>query len=151
RRAILDTRDPCHPDDARSSDVAVAEVRIDKWLWAARFFRTRGLAQQAIDSGRVLAAGQRVKLARPVRIGDEFSVRVGDVERTVRVLGVSAQRGPATVAQRLYRETDDSIAKRTERQQARRFVVDPAAAIVGGRPTKRDRRRLGRIDPGDRQ
>jgi len=131
--------------------VAVADVRIDKWLWAARFFRTRGLAQQAIDSGRVLAAGQRVKLARPVRIGDEFSVRVGDVERTVRVLGVSAQRGPATVAQRLYRETDDSIAKRTERQQARRFVVDPAAAIVGGRPTKRDRRRLGRIDPGDRQ
>lgn len=135
------------PEDAARHDAdrdSPSGVRIDKWLWAARFFRTRGLAQHAIDNGRVLVGGERVKLSRPVRIGDEIVVRIGDIERSVCVLRVSAQRGPAQAAQALYRETEDSIARRAERQQVRRFLVEPAAAIEGGRPTKRDRRRLAR-------
>ncbi|MCO5107815.1 MAG: RNA-binding S4 domain-containing protein [Burkholderiaceae bacterium] len=137
------------PDDALPG--AGGGVRIDKWLWAARFFRTRSLAQQAIEKGRVLVAGERVKLARPVRIGDEVSVRIDDVERTVRVLGLSETRGPAPVAQALYRESDESIARRAGRREARRLYAEPAAAIEGGRPTKRDRRRLGRVGAAEGQ
>ena len=138
----------CRPTDD-ANQPSGAGVRIDRWLWAARFFKTRSLAQQAIDRGRVLVDGERVKLARPVRIGDELSVRIDDVERAVRVLGLSDARGPAPVAQALYRESDESIARRTERREARRLHVEPAAAIEGGRPTKRDRRRLGRFGPGE--
>jgi len=146
----LDTRHDRSSDD-EAIGRADAGVRLDKWLWAARFFRTRSLAQQAIGNGRVLVGGERVKLARAVRSGDEVRVRTGDVERTVLVLQVSGQRGPAPVAQALYRETVESVARRAEHRQARHVLAEPAAAIVGGRPTKRDRRRLGRIDPGDPQ
>lgn len=140
------------PDEATlhaAIGAPIAEVRIDKWLWAARFYKTRSLAQQAIDSGRVLVGGERVKLSRLTRVGDELRIRVGDDERTVNVLQVSGHRGPASAAQSLYRESPESIARRVQRQQARRLLVEPAAAIEGGRPTKRDRRRLGRVVSGD--
>lgn len=123
-------------------------VRIDKWLWAARFFRSRGLAQTAIENGRVLLAGQRVKLSRALRVGDELTLRIGDDERTVVVRGLDDRRGSAPVAQALYEETAESLARRQERREARRFLAEPAQAIVHGRPTKRDRRQLGRLRDG---
>lgn len=140
------------PDEATKHaaiGAPIVEVRIDKWLWAARFYKTRSLAQQAIDGGRVLVGGERVKLSRLTRVGDELRIRIGDDERTVNVLQVSGQRGPAPAAQSLYCESPESIARRAQRQQARRLFVEPAAAIEGGRPTKRDRRRLGRVASGE--
>lgn len=118
-------------------------TRLDKWLWAARFFKTRGIAQDAIATGHVLVGGERVKLARPVRIGDSIAIRIGDVERVVVVRGISERRGPAPVAQTLYAETDESIARREQAAAQRRLAPEPARSIVG-RPTKRDRRLLGR-------
>ena len=127
----------------------MGEIRIDKWLWAARFFKTRGLAQAAIDDGKVLVGGARVKLARPVRIGDEIRLKTGDIERTVRVLGVSDVRGPAPVAQRLYEETEESIRLRVQEQARRALYAEPSRTIEHGRPTKRDRRRIERLrSPG---
>lgn len=128
------------------------EIRIDKWLWAARFFKTRGLAQAAIGEGKVLVAGARVKLARPVRIGDEVRLRTGEIERTVRVLALSDVRGPAPVAQQLYEETPESIRHRVQEQARRALYAEPARTIEQGRPTKRDRRRIERLrsDGGSR-
>ena len=120
-------------------------VRIDKWLWAARFFKTRGLAQSAIEAGHVLVGGERVKLSRPVRVGDELRVRTAQAHRTVRVLAVSDVRGPAPVAQRLYEETPESIRLRVEAQALRALNAEPAQAIEQGRPTKRERRALERL------
>lgn len=120
-------------------------LRIDKWLWAARFFRSRSLAQEAIGKGRVLLDGQRVKFARALRPGDRLTIRIGDDERTVIVRALEARRGPASVAQGLYEETAESVAQREARREARRFTADPAQAIEHGRPTKRDRRQLGRL------
>ncbi|HVL58828.1 MAG TPA: S4 domain-containing protein [Burkholderiaceae bacterium] len=118
-------------------------VRLDKWLWAARFFKTRSLAQDAIESGRVLVGGARVKLARPVRIGEAISIRVGDAEREIVVRGLSERRGPAPEAQTLYDETPESIERRERDAAQRRLAPEPAHAIAG-RPTKRDRRQLSR-------
>jgi ribosome-associated heat shock protein Hsp15 len=118
------------------------DVRIDKWLWAARFFSARNLARQAVESGRVLVGGQRVKPARTLRVGDELRVRIGDDERVVRVLAISDRRGPAPVARTLYEESAESIGRRERRRQQRREFAEPAESIEGGRPTKRDRRRL---------
>jgi len=132
-------------DDASADAFPTGGVRIDKWLWAARFFKTRGLAQEAIEAGHVLVGGERVKLSRPVRPGDELHVRVGQSERTLRVLGVSEIRGPAPVAQQLYEETPESIRKRVEAQALRALSAEPAQAIDQGRPTKRDRRALQRV------
>lgn len=122
-------------------------IRIDKWLWAARFFKTRGLAQDEIEKGRVLLAGERVKPARVVRVGDELRVRAGDAERTVIVLGLSDRRGPAPVAQALYEETPESIRARVEAQARRALYREPSEAIEHGRPTKRDRRLLEQLRP----
>lgn len=121
------------------------DLRIDKWLWAARFFKTRGLAREAIEGGRVLVGGDRVKPSRQVRVGDEIRVRGPEVERTVRVAGLSGQRGPAPVALALYEETEASIRARVEAQARRALAADPAAAQEHGRPTKRDRRRIERL------
>ena len=121
------------------------DLRIDKWLWAARFFKTRGRAREAIEGGRVLVGGERIKPSRLVRIGDEIRVRGPKVERTVRVAGLSGTRGPAPVAQALYEETEDSVRARVEAQARRALGADPAAAIEHGRPTKRDRRRIERL------
>lgn len=122
-------------------------MRIDKWLWAARFFKTRGLAQDAIDHGRVLVEGERVKTARLLRVGERVGVRVGEVQREVTVRGLSEQRGPASVAQQLYEESADSIAAREAAREQRRLYREPALAIEG-RPTKRDRRALDRAREG---
>ncbi len=118
-------------------------MRIDKWLWAARFFKTRGLAQDAVETGRVLVGDERVKVARLLRVGETVTVRVADAERVVVVRELSEQRGPAPVAQRLYEETAASVAAREAARERRRFFAEPARGIEG-RPTKRDRRALDR-------
>lgn len=115
-------------------------LRIDKWLWAARFFKTRSLATEEVIKGRVQLNSQEVKAAREVKVGDTIQLRQGQVQRIVTVRGLSGVRGPAPVAQTLYEETAASIAAREEAAQQRRFGVEPAHTLVQGRPTKRDRR-----------
>ena len=117
-------------------------IRLDKWLWAARFFRTRSLASQAIDLGRVRIDGERIKPAREARVGEMLDVQVGDQRMQVVIRAVSTQRGPASVARELYLETADSIASRKRREEQR--AAEPAQSSKG-RPTKRDRRELGKI------
>jgi ribosome-associated heat shock protein Hsp15 len=116
-------------------------VRIDKWLWAARFFKTRSMATDAVEGGKVRQNGQRVKPAHAVKAGDTLDVDNGSTRWEVVVLGLSDKRGSASVAQTLYRETDESIEKRKQESEQRRFYSEPGASIKG-RPTKRDRRRL---------
>jgi ribosome-associated heat shock protein Hsp15 len=118
------------------------KLRIDKWLWAARFFKTRSLASEEIDKGRVAVNGQEVKPAREVKAGDTVAVRRGGVTRTVVVKGVSAVRGPAPVAQQLYEETPESLREREQAAEQRRYAPEPALSIENGRPTKRGRREL---------
>ncbi len=120
-------------------------MRIDKWLWAARFFKTRSLAQQAIVAGRVKLDGTRVKPAQDIRIGDALSVRAGELQWAVTVKALSDKRGPAEAARKLYEETTESRAERERRMDLRRLSPEPAASIQGGRPTKRDRRDLERF------
>jgi ribosome-associated heat shock protein Hsp15 len=117
-------------------------LRIDKWLWAARFYKTRSLAVEEIDRGRVEVNGQAVKPAREVKPGDTVALRHGAVRREVVVKGVSGVRGPAPVAQQLYEETPDSIAARERAAEQRRLSPEPAQSIEHGRPTKRGRREL---------
>ncbi|MEW6466207.1 S4 domain-containing protein [Tibeticola sp.] len=119
-------------------------LRIDKWLWAARFYKTRALAVDEIDKGRVLINGQAAKPAREVKPGDTVQLRQGAVQRTVVVRGISAQRGPASVAQQLYEETAESVAARERAAEQRRLAPEPALTLTHGRPTKRDRRELGK-------
>lgn len=121
------------------------EIRIDKWLWAARFYKTRALAQTAIENGRVTIGGQRVKPARVLRAGELIRLRIGPIERTVLVNALSAVRGPAPVAQTLYEETAESIVRREQAAAERRLHVEPARSIAHGRPTKHDRRELERV------
>jgi ribosome-associated heat shock protein Hsp15 len=118
-------------------------VRIDKWLWAARFFKTRTLAADAVERGRVKIGGENVKAARSVKLNDKIFIDNGSNRWEVVVLGVSDKRGGAPVAQTLYRETEDSIHKRANDQEARRLFPEPGSTIKG-RPTKRDRRAIGR-------
>ena len=126
-------------ENATPANPAEQRVRIDKWLWAARFYRTRSLAAEAIDAGHVRVDGERVKPAHPVRATSRVSVRKRELAWDVEVLGVSERRGSAPQAALLYRETAESAAAREkildERRQAR-VVAAP------GRPTKRDRRKL---------
>ncbi len=117
-------------------------LRIDKWLWAARFYKTRALAVEEIGRGRVEVNGQVAKPAREVKAGDTVSVRREAVTRVVVVRGVSSVRGPAPVAQQLYEETPESVAAREQAAEQRRFAREPALAIDHGRPTKRERRDL---------
>ncbi len=119
-----------------------SRVRLDKWLWAARFFKTRALAADEIGRGRVSVNGQVAKASRELKPGDRIVLRQGAVERTVDLLALSTTRGPAPVAQTLYTETPDSIAARVKAAEARRLGAEPAQAIEQGRPTKRDRRKL---------
>jgi ribosome-associated heat shock protein Hsp15 len=115
------------------------DVRIDKWLWAARFFKTRSLAADAVDTGRVRLDGQRIKPARSVKIGEVYDIDNGSDRWEVLVTGLSGVRGSATVARTLYEETAASIEKRDLNAEARRLFPEPGSAIKG-RPTKRDRR-----------
>ena len=126
-------------------------MRLDKWLWCARFYKTRSLATEEIGKGRVTVNGQPAKAARDLRCGDTVALRQGAVARTVRVRGLSGHRGPAPVAQLLYEETADSIAAREKAAEQRRLAPEPAATLQEGRPTKRDRRNIDRAQNwGDR-
>lgn len=122
-------------------------MRLDKWLWAARFYKTRSLAVEQISKNRVTVNAAAAKAAREVRVGDTVTLRQGDVSKTVQILGLSAARGPAPVAQQLYQETAESVASRVQLAEQRRIAPEPAAAIAlqrDGRPTKRDRRDIER-------
>jgi len=116
-------------------------MRIDKWLWAARFFKTRSLAQQAIVAGRVKLGEVRIKPSHLLKPSDSLSIRVGDFEWQVVVSALSDKRGPAEQARKLYQETDASRAERERRMDLRRWGAEPAKALRG-RPTKRDRRQI---------
>jgi ribosome-associated heat shock protein Hsp15 len=116
-------------------------VRLDKWLWAARFFKTRSLAQQAITAGRVKLGDARVKSSHLVKTSDSLLIRIGEFEWQVVVKALSDKRGPAEVARKLYEETEASRLERQRRQDLRRWGAEPADALKG-RPTKRDRRRI---------
>jgi ribosome-associated heat shock protein Hsp15 len=124
-------------------------LRIDKWLWAARFYKTRSLAADEIGKNRVQVNGQDAKASREVKAGDRVRLRQGQVERDVLVRGVSAVRGPAPVAQLLYEETPESVQRREAAAQQRRLAAEPAHSIEQGRPTKRDRRQIERMDRMD--
>lgn len=117
-------------------------IRLDKWLWAARFYKTRSLAAQEIGKGRVDVNAQPAKPARELKVGDTVAMRQGPVVRTLTVLGISQQRGPASIAQQLYAETPDSIRERERGAEQRRLASEPALTIAHGRPTKRDRRSM---------
>jgi ribosome-associated heat shock protein Hsp15 len=125
---------------------APSSMRLDKWLWAARFYKTRALAVEEINLGRVRVGGQPVKPARDVKVGDLLTLRIGQMTREVEVKGLSNQRGPAPQAQLLYAETEASITAREAAAEARRLAPEPAATIEQGRPTKQDRRRLAEWD-----
>jgi ribosome-associated heat shock protein Hsp15 len=118
------------------------KLRIDKWLWAARFYKTRTLASEEVARGRVTVNGQEVKPAREVKPGDTVALRQGTVVRKVMVKGLSGVRGPAPVAQQLYEETPESLRAREAAAEQRRLAPEPALSIEQGRPTKRGRREL---------
>ena len=124
------------------------KLRIDKWLWAARFYKTRTLATDEIGKGRVEVNGQEVKPAREVKVGDTVSLRQGPVTRSVVVKGLSGMRGPAPVAQQLYEETPESLKAREQAAEQRRLAPEPAHSIEQGRPTKRGRRELDDVQRG---
>jgi ribosome-associated heat shock protein Hsp15 len=120
----------------------VEKMRVDKWLWAARFYKTRSLAAEEIARGRVLVNGQPVKPARELAVDDLVSVRKEDPPLQVRVRALSGVRGPAPVARQLYEETPESQAARERAAELRRLAPEPARDLEAGRPTKRDRRRM---------
>ena len=117
-------------------------LRIDKWLWAARFYKTRSLACEEVTKHRVQINGQDIKPAREIKLGDTLTVRQGNITKTVIVKGISASRGPAVIAQQLYEETTESMMQRTKIAEQNRLMLEPAHSIEHGRPTKRDRRQI---------
>jgi ribosome-associated heat shock protein Hsp15 len=128
----------------------VETVRIDKWLWAARFYKTRSAATDAVLGGRVHLNDARVKPSKEVKADDVLEVRIGQLQWTVVVRGISAKRGPASVAATLYEETPESIALREQRSAALK-LSRPLGADLGGRPTKQDRRRIESLRRGERR
>jgi ribosome-associated heat shock protein Hsp15 len=118
------------------------KLRIDKWLWAARFYKTRSLAVDEIDKGRVRINDQEAKPSREVKVGDTVTLRQGPVIRTLVVHGISSQRGGAPVAQQLYEETEESLRLKAEAAEQRRLGSEPASSQEHGRPTTRDRRTI---------
>ena len=117
--------------------------RIDKWLWAARFFKTRSLAQEAVELGRVRLNGERVKPSKDVRLSDRLEIQRGEDLYEVLVAGFNTQRGPAPVAQQMYMETEDGKKRREERAAMRKLAFEPASdRTTKGRPTKREGRQL---------
>jgi ribosome-associated heat shock protein Hsp15 len=133
-----------------ASEGGFERTRVDRWLWAARLFKTRGAATEAVHGGRVHVNGARVKPAKEIGAGDVLEVTVGDVRRELVVRGVSERRGPASVAVTLYEETPESSARREQRALERR-LARPLGADLGARPTKRDRRRLDALRAAQRR
>ncbi len=121
------------------------KLRIDKWLWAARFFKTRSLACDEVDRGRVHVNGVPVKPARELKPGDQVQIRGPQGVRSVAVLAISDKRGPASAAALLYQETAESVALRLQAAEQRRLAPEPALSLTQGRPTKRDRRDTERL------
>ncbi len=121
-----------------------SSLRIDKWLWAARFFKTRTLAQAAVESGKVTHNGERVKPSKEVKLADRLDVRIGDSVREITVEGLAETRGSAPVAARLYSESEESRLKRVTQAENRRLNTEPALGLHG-RPTKRDRRTIAKL------
>ena len=124
------------------TDDATGKVRLDKWLWAARFYKTRSLSSEAIDKGHVRLNGLPVKPSRDVKPGDTLELRIGPDTRTVVVKGLSGVRGPAPMAALLYEETAASLLRRSQAAEQRRLAPEPAHSQPMGRPTKRDRRQI---------
>ena len=120
---------------------AAGSLRIDKWLWCARFFKTRSLATQAIHGGHVKLNGYAVKPARDLRAGDLLDIAIGDVKWTIAVCGLNEQRRPASEAQQLYAETPESSARREAAKDARKLAPSPGSDLRG-RPTKKARRQI---------
>lgn len=129
-----------HFEDSGDGD----RVRLDKWLWAARFFKTRALAAEAVDGGKVDLNGDRARRSRPLKVGDELRIRLGPYEHVVTVAALSSRRGPAATAATLYRETDASREAR-ERLAAQLKSVAPLFHHDRGRPSKKDRRDIDRL------
>ena len=124
-------------------------LRIDKWLWAARFYKTRSLAAEELDKGRVRVNDIEAKPSREVKVGDTLTLRQGPVTRTLMVRGISSQRGGAPAAQLLYEETAESLAAKALQAEQRRLGQEPATSQTQGRPTKRDRRDLEKLGNKD--
>ena len=131
----------------KDSHDSTDRTRLDKWLWAARFFKHRTLATDAVEGGKVQLNGIRVKPAKDVKIGDRVEIQLAEARFTVVVTGIAEKRGSATVAQTLYAETPESIAARETAREERKFAATPGADLHG-RPTKRDRRLIGRFNSG---
>ena len=129
---------------SHAGTAATARVRVDKWLWAARFFKTRSLASEAVDGGRVHVNGDRVKAARPLKTGDRLEIRSGAEAYEVLVLALSEQRGPASAARALYEETEASVARRLALSEQRRMLA-AGTPRSEGRPDKRSRRAIARL------
>lgn len=133
-------------DESSANDTvwanAVDKLRLDKWLWAARFYKTRSLAAHEVGKGKVSVNDQLAKPAREVVVGDLVAIRKDGALVTVNVCGLSGVRGPATVARQLYTETPESCAAREHAGEIRRLAPEPAREIASGRPTKRDRRQI---------
>lgn len=134
-------------NDKMSSD-EIRRVRLDKWLWAARFFKTRGLAAQAIETGKVEVNGERAKRAKHLQAGDQLKIRLGPYHHIVKVRGISERRGPPAVAAELFEETEESR-KAREAMQLQVRVAQSVPGYDRGRPTKKDRRELERLKRRD--
>ncbi len=128
---------------AENQPHALTAVRLDKWLWSARFFKTRAAAQQAVEGGKVKLNGERTKPAKDLKVGDRLVIHAGTAAWTIAVARLSDQRGPAAVACTLYEEDEASRAQREEQAALRRFAASPDQER-SGRPTKRERRQLER-------
>ena len=129
---------------SRPEDDARERLRLDKWLWAARFYKTRTLASDAIDAGRIHLNEARAKPSREVRVGDRLDIQTGEVLYTVIVRALSGRRGPAEDARTLYEETPESIAAREAARELRRIQPEPSQSLHG-RPTKTQRREIDRL------
>ncbi len=123
----------------------IKRVRVDKWLWAARFFKTRGLAAQAIETGKVEVNGERAKRAKQLQVGDQLRIRLGPYHHIVKVRAVSEHRGPAAVAAQLFEETEESRKARETMQLQMRAAQAGREYDFRGRPTKKDRRDIERL------
>ena len=133
---------------ANPEKTPLTSLRIDKWLWCARFFKTRSLATQAIHGGHVKLNGYTVKPARDLRVGDLLDIAIGDVKWTVAVCGLNDQRRPASEAQQLYAETAESRERRAAAKEAHRLAPTPGSDLRG-RPTKKARRQIHGFNTGD--
>jgi ribosome-associated heat shock protein Hsp15 len=126
------------------------EVRLDKWLWAARFFKTRSLATEAVNGGKVELNGQRPKPSKTLKVGDQLRIRIGPFIHSVTVRALSDRRGPASAAALLFEESSESIAER-ERLREQHRLAPPAQYLEGGRPTKKERRQLSAFEERQRR